>query len=89
MAYRIARDSLVDFVDRQIRLIESTPLPPDLRAIIPAGNLGDEDLSGVWLGAGLATQLGLAIVDRPEVFVERTSCPGSEVRGQRASNAGH
>jgi hypothetical protein len=71
MAYRIARDSLVDFVDRQIRLIESTPLPPDLRAIIPAGNLGDEDLTGVWLGAGLATQLGLAIVDRPEVFVVR------------------
>lgn len=71
MAYRIARDSLVDFVDRQIRLIESTPLPPDLWAIIPSGNLADEDLSGVWLGAGLATQLGLAIVDRPEVFVER------------------
>ncbi len=71
MAYRIARDSLIDFVDRQIRLIESTPLPPDLRAIIPSGNLGDEDLSGVWLGAGLATQLGLALVDRPEVFVER------------------
>jgi hypothetical protein len=71
MAYRIARDSLVDFVDRQIRLIESTPLPPDLRAIIPSDNVGEEDLSGVWLGAGLATQLGLAIVDRTEVFVER------------------
>jgi hypothetical protein len=71
MAYRIARDSLIDFVDRQILLIESTPLPPDLRSIIPSGGLGDEDLAGVWLGAGLATQLGLALVDRPEVFVER------------------
>jgi hypothetical protein len=72
MTYRIARDELVDFVDRQIRLIEATPLPPDLRALVPAAEVGDDDLSGVWLGAGLATQLGLAIVDRPEAFVERT-----------------
>jgi len=36
MTYRIARDALVDFVDRQIHLIESTPLPPDLRSIVPA-----------------------------------------------------
>ena len=71
MTYRIARDALVDFVDRQIHLIESTPLPPDLRALVPDGDVGDDELSGVWLGAGLATQLGLAIVDRPEVFVER------------------
>lgn len=71
MTYRIARDELVDFVDRQIRLIEATPLPPDLRALVPSDEVGDDDLSGVWLGAGLATQLGLAIVDRPELFVER------------------
>jgi hypothetical protein len=71
MTYRIARDALVDFVDHQIRLIEATPLPPDLRAIVPDAEMGEDDLSGVWLGAGLATQLGLAIVDRPEVFVER------------------
>ena len=72
MTYRIARDALVDFVDRQIDLIESTPLPPDLRAVVPDGDVGDDELSGVWLGAGLATQLGLAIVDRPEAFVERS-----------------
>ena len=72
MTYRIARDALVDFVDRQIHLIETTPLPPDLRSIVPAPDVGDDDLAGVWLGAGLATQLGLAIVDRPEVFVERS-----------------
>jgi hypothetical protein len=71
MAYRIDRTALLDFVDRQIRLIESTPLPSDIRAIVPAADLGDDDLEGVWLGAGLATQVGLALVDGPEVFIER------------------
>ncbi len=71
MAYHIDRTALLDFVDRQIRLIESTPLPSDIRAIVPAADLADDELEGVWLGAGLATQVGLALLDGPEAFVER------------------
>jgi hypothetical protein len=76
MVYVIAREALHRFVEHQIQVIETTPLPADLRAVVAADDLSDDDLHGVWLGAGLATQIGLALVDGPERFVtERTSPP--------------
>jgi hypothetical protein len=69
VTYEIARQALHRFVDRQVTLIESTPLPSDLRDIVSAHDLSDDDLQGVWLGAGLATQIGLALIDGPERFV--------------------
>lgn len=71
MTYRIARRALHDFVDRQIALIEATPLPPDVRGLVPAADISDADLGGVWLGAGLATQVGIPLLDAPERFVEQ------------------
>jgi hypothetical protein len=69
MTYAIDREELVRFVERQVALIEATPLPCDLRQIVAADDVSDVDLHGVWLGAGLATQIGLALVDAPERFV--------------------
>jgi hypothetical protein len=75
MEYRIARESLLLFVERQVVRIQATPLPPDLRQIVPVSELGDDELAAVWLGAGLATQVGLAILDAPERFIEPVEEP--------------
>jgi hypothetical protein len=71
MPYRIARHALHAFLERQILLVESTPVPSDLRDVVGAArDLGDEDIAAIWLGAGLATQVGLALLEEPERFVE-------------------
>lgn len=72
IAYEIDEPRLTSFVAEQVRLIAGTPLP---------GGLADElrragaelDLAAVWLGAGLATQIGLALLEHPEAFVRRRS----------------
>jgi len=69
MPYHIARAALHDFVDRQLTLVESTPLPTDVRDLVADEDLGDDELAAVWLAAGLATQVGLAVLDGPERFV--------------------
>jgi hypothetical protein len=71
VTYEIARTALYRFVERQLAMIEATPLPADIRNVVAADDLSDDELHGVWLGAGLATQIGLALVDRPERFVRR------------------
>jgi hypothetical protein len=80
MPYRIARRTLHDFVDRQLLLIASTPLPDDLRRSLVGDDLGDDELAAVWLAAGVATQIGLAILEEPERFVvsSRTGATLSE-----------
>jgi len=80
MPYRIARRALHDFVDRQLLLIAATPLPDDLRAALAGADLGDDELAAVWLAAGVATQIGVAIVEEPERFVvsSRTGAALSE-----------
>ena len=71
MAYRIDRPALNDFVQRQASLVETTPLPADLVGVLPreADELGRDELHAVWLGAGLATQIGLALLEAPERFI--------------------
>ena len=69
MSYRIDRQALHAFVDQQVELIEATPLPADVRALVPDAELDDRDLGCVWLGAGLATQVGLALLESPERFL--------------------
>jgi hypothetical protein len=73
MAYRIERTALQAFVARQVLLIESTPLPPAVLGLLRDGDdLGADEAQAVWLGAGLATQVGLAILNEPERFVVPT-----------------
>lgn len=70
IAFEIDELRLTGFVAEQVRLIAETPLP---------GGLADElrragaelDLAAVWLGAGLATQIGLPLLEHPEAFVRR------------------
>ena len=71
MTYRIDRPALTDFVRRQASLVETTPLPADLSGVLArdADELGPDELHAVWLGAGLATQIGLALLEAPERFI--------------------
>lgn len=69
MAYRIARAALLAFVDRQISLVESTPPPAELELAVDGRARAPDEAQAVWLGAGLATQIGLALLDEPERFV--------------------
>jgi len=73
MTYRIDRTALAAFVAAQADSVEATPLPPDLAEAFAQTDeaLAGEDLRAVWLGAGLATQVGLALLEAPERFVTR------------------
>jgi hypothetical protein len=71
IGYRIDREALAAFVAEQVDLVEagSTPkLLADAVALQEAGLSWDE-LRALWLGAGLATHVGLAIFEEPERFI--------------------
>ena len=70
MDFRIDRHALHRFLDQQIALIESTPLPPEVREIVPRADLADSELGCVWLAAGLASQVGIVLLDEPQRFIE-------------------
>lgn len=65
----IQRDALHAFVDRQLFRIESTPPPPDLRALERKAGLTVEEVRAVWIGAGIASQIGMALALDPSRFV--------------------
>lgn len=73
MPYRIDRSALDAFIARQVDLVESTPLPSDVAQLITnaadSPEMTPHELGAVWLGAGLATQVGLALVEAPERFI--------------------
>ena len=74
MQYRVDREALTEFIDRQIGLIEAASIPPkllgDVVELPPRHELiGREELAALWLGAGLATHVGLAIFEEPERFI--------------------
>lgn len=71
--YRIDREALSEFVARQVELVEAGAMPP-LLAQVAELRLRHESVSGdevraLWLGAGLATHVGLAIFEEPERFI--------------------
>ena len=73
MPYSIDRAALDDFLARQLDLVEQTPVPADVDQLV-AGTRGEnalsaDELHAVWLGAGLATQVGLALLEQPERFI--------------------
>ena len=75
MTYTINRAALDEFIAHQVELVEATPLPADLREVLPIsdGELTSEELHAVWLGAGLATQVGLALMESPERFIDHAA----------------
>ena len=70
--YRIDRIALADFVARQVDAIEAIPAPAELVSLgfaEEADGLTADELRAVWLGAGLAAQVGLALLEQPERFI--------------------
>jgi hypothetical protein len=73
MEYRIDRDALAEFISRQVAQIEAASIPK-LRADVVELRLRHEavsrdEVAALWLGAGLATHVGLAIFEEPERFI--------------------
>lgn len=84
MPYLIDTPRLVAFVEEQSRLIAGIPMPDDLADVCrgPAmeHDLTADELVAVWLAAGLATQVGLALVERPERFILHTAAHAEAAR---------
>ena len=76
MEYRIDREALDAFIGRQVELVESTSIPPLVAGVVDLRlrheSVSREEARALWLGAGLATHIGLAIFEEPERFVTAT-----------------
>lgn len=72
----IQRDALHAFVDRQLLKIESTPIPPELTGLGASERLQPDEIQALWFGAGIASQIGMALALEPDRFVE--PWPGRE-----------
>ncbi len=75
MPYQIDRAALDDFLARQVDLVERTPVPDDVAQLVAGEDetLSADELRAVWLGAGLATHVGLALLEEPERFIRATA----------------
>ena len=73
MEYRIDREALAAFVAAQLDLVEAGPVPELLAQVIELRlrreTSSRDEVRAVWLGAGLATHVGLAIFEEPERFI--------------------
>ncbi len=71
--YRIDREALAAFVAEQIDLVEAGSIPPLLAEVVELRlrheSVSREEVRALWLGAGLATHVGLAIFEEPERFI--------------------
>ncbi len=73
MEYRIDREALAEFVGRQVELVESASIPKLLGDVVELRlrheSVSRDEVQALWLGAGLATHVGLAILEEPDRFV--------------------
>ena len=69
MLYRIDREALSEFLTRQLDIVEGTRPSVALDELAPADPVDRDETRAAWLGAGLATHVGLAIFEEPEQFV--------------------
>ena len=63
-------DALHAFVDRQLLKIESTPIPPELTGLGVSERLQSDEIQALWVGAGIASQIGMVLAMDPGTFVE-------------------
>lgn len=79
MEYRVDREALVEFIGRQIELVESASIPELLADVVELRmrheGVSRDEVQALWLGAGLATHVGLAIFEEPERFVVTAPSP--------------
>ena len=73
MEYQIDREALAAFVGRQVDLVEAGAIPKVLAEVVelrlPHESVSRDEVRALWLGAGLATHVGLAIFEEPERFI--------------------
>jgi hypothetical protein len=73
MEYRIDRDALENFISREVELIEAASIPKLLTDVVELRLRHEvasrDEVAALWLGAGLATHVGLAIFEEPERFI--------------------
>jgi hypothetical protein len=73
VGYRIDREALAAFVAEQVERVEAGPPSPLLAQVVELRlrheSVGRDELRALWLGAGLATHVGLAIFEEPERFI--------------------
>jgi hypothetical protein len=71
--YRIDREALAAFVVGQVDLVEAGSVPQLLAQVVELrlqhDGLSRAEARALWLGAGLATHVGLAIFEEPERFI--------------------
>jgi hypothetical protein len=75
--YRIDREALAEFVARQVEFVESISIPKLVADVVELRmrheSVSRDDVQALWLGAGLATHVGLAIFEEPERFITVTT----------------
>jgi hypothetical protein len=73
MQYRIDRDALAEFISRQVAQIEAVAIPKLLADVVELRLRHEaasrDEVAALWLGAGLATHVGLVIFEEPERFI--------------------
>lgn len=73
MRQEIDLDALVDFIATQVEKIEAAALAEPIDGLkastIPREYTSSDELRALWLAAGLATHIGLAIFREPERFI--------------------
>jgi hypothetical protein len=71
--YRIDRQALAAFIARQVDLVEAGSIPKLLAEVaelrLRHESVSRDEVRALWLGAGLATHVGLAIFEEPERFI--------------------
>lgn len=80
MEYRIDREALDDFIRRQVELVEAISIPELLARVVEVGrheSASQDEVRALWLSAGLATHVGLAIYEEPERFITATPSPAT------------
>jgi hypothetical protein len=79
MEYRIDRRALDEFIGRQVELVEAASIPKLLADVVELRlrheSLSRDEVQALWLGAGLATHVGLAIFEEPERFITAAPSP--------------
>jgi hypothetical protein len=79
MEYRIDREALDEFIGRQVELVESISIPKLLADVVELRlryeSVSRDEARALWLGAGLATHVGLAIFEEPERFITAVPSP--------------
>lgn len=66
----IDRDGLIEFVVEATKIISRNPIPDDVLTIVP-DDLTPFEARRLWMAAGIASQIGLALIGDPLRFVQQ------------------